>query len=247
MRNCGFTWEPGPFSIFLVLGIYFNFLRSHSKFIFSTRNIILIIALFTTQSTTGFLAFFPLLLNIQFTYKKGLSKYFIGFVFLLFIIFLFFELDFLYYKIDALYRSGNDADLLIENAMKHGGRASLGRFAGFTIGFSDFLNYPILGYAGANGRSVLSNLNVNLNMVSGLASILGVYGLFGILILSFYLKKSSKYINNLYVSNMPYAILYILIIGLIAFHVQIMVMLFVIMFYSMFSQTEKSVKTANLK
>ena len=52
-RNCGFAWEPGRFSCFIVMGIFYNLART--KFSLTNKNFkILLIALLTTQSTTGF-------------------------------------------------------------------------------------------------------------------------------------------------------------------------------------------------
>lgn len=56
-RNCGAFWEPGVFGFFLVLALAFNTMIS-GKNILSTRNLVFIIAIFTTFSTTAVLATF---------------------------------------------------------------------------------------------------------------------------------------------------------------------------------------------
>jgi hypothetical protein len=53
-RNCGFFWEPGSFACFLIIVLLLNLFLN--KFIYDRNNIILIIALITTVSTTGYLA-----------------------------------------------------------------------------------------------------------------------------------------------------------------------------------------------
>lgn len=56
-RNIGFTWEPGRFSCFIILAIFFNLIRQN----FAIRNnknfFILLITLLSTLSTTGYSVF----------------------------------------------------------------------------------------------------------------------------------------------------------------------------------------------
>ena len=68
-RSCGFAFEPGFYSIFIVLAIFFNVVIT--KKILNKKGVILIIALITTFSTTGFIAFFTVL--IYYFYKGSRS------------------------------------------------------------------------------------------------------------------------------------------------------------------------------
>ena len=57
-RNSGFAHEPGAFSLFLCFGVYLNYLKG--KGLFSWRMVIYVIAIITTFSTAGYIAFFTL-------------------------------------------------------------------------------------------------------------------------------------------------------------------------------------------
>lgn len=56
LRNSGFLWEPGAYSLVLIFMIVYNLLYNNYKV--NWKTIFLIICLFTTFSTSGYLAFF---------------------------------------------------------------------------------------------------------------------------------------------------------------------------------------------
>lgn len=73
IRNAGPFWEPGVFAIFLNIGLFFNlFLK---KVFFEITNILFIICIITTFSTTGYIA---LIANITFftLANKKIDSYF---------------------------------------------------------------------------------------------------------------------------------------------------------------------------
>lgn len=59
IRNCGPFWEPGMFSLFLDIAYLFYILRTHRPF--DRKAIIILIAIFSTFSTTGYIACFAIL------------------------------------------------------------------------------------------------------------------------------------------------------------------------------------------
>ena len=63
-RNSGPFWEPGAFAIFIIIALIFNLIND--KTLWSKKNIVLSITLLTTLSTTGFIAFFVLIMAYYF-------------------------------------------------------------------------------------------------------------------------------------------------------------------------------------
>jgi hypothetical protein len=233
MRNCGFTWEPGPFSVFIAFAIYFNLLRN--KFILkgNHRLLIFVITLATTLSTTGVVALLGIAIEIIILNYKGMKRVLLILTGGSIIIFLFFSLDFLSAKITSLYSSGN-AEAILQQVKTSGEQASLGRFAGYAISWEEFKQRPLFGTAGASGQSYFANLGYSANMVSGLASIIGMYGLFGIVILLYYSIKSSKLIAKEFNSKTQFSLMIILLVGLFGFHLEIMPIFYAFLFYSLF-------------
>lgn len=64
-RNSGMFWEPGAFAGYLILALFF--LVRDGKSVLKRRGLMLIVALLTTQSTTGYLAF--MILTVFYAYK----------------------------------------------------------------------------------------------------------------------------------------------------------------------------------
>ena len=77
LRNAGCTWEPGRFSIMILLALYCNMARCGIKFRGNWGSIILLISLITTQSTTGYIG--ALVLYSIFAFKKFDVKYILAF------------------------------------------------------------------------------------------------------------------------------------------------------------------------
>lgn len=69
LRNCGPFWEPGMFAIFLNIALLINIYINKSS-LFSKKNVVFIIAIITTVSTTGFIALFIIFLSKYFLIKE---------------------------------------------------------------------------------------------------------------------------------------------------------------------------------
>lgn len=134
-RNCGPFWEPGAFGGFLLIAILFNFLKG--KTITDKSNYVFYIGLFTTFSTTAYLAFFLLILS-YFISEKKIAWYKVLILGLLSISFylLFFQINFMNKKIS---KEISKIDFAIEEA---GGDT---RFASAVLDLMEFVEYPISG------------------------------------------------------------------------------------------------------
>lgn len=98
IRNSGPFWEPGAYSIFLLLAFIFNTVEGSP--ISSKKNLVFILAIFTTISTAGILALFVYLIGLILFKGRVTGLKLIVFVMMSVIgVTLFFSLPFLYEKI----------------------------------------------------------------------------------------------------------------------------------------------------
>lgn len=200
-RNCGFTWEPGPFSIFIDIAIIMNLIRN--KFKFNNKYFyILLLGLISTFSTTGFLAFFIIMIwNYLNYYKKSFKKIYILPIIGIFI-FLFYSLPFLENKISK-ETENSDLNYLMENAGKSANVYSPGRFVSFDLALYEFKKRPIFGFG---GHIKSMEYFGEINIVNGIGMILARFGLFGIVIFIYSLYRSSFKIANDFNYKSPFLI-----------------------------------------
>lgn len=134
-RNSGPFWEPGAFAIFLSLAILFDIIQKNNFIL--RNNIFLIIALFTTFSTTGYLIL-ALILTWSFYVKGNKNLWYLFLIPICAYYFLNFamEQEFIYYKIEQDYLMAQETT----------GSRFGSAFADFTL----IKENPVLGY----GRNI---------------------------------------------------------------------------------------------
>lgn len=197
-RNVGFAQEPGHWASFLIIGLFFNLLIND----FNYRNksfFILLAALITSQSTTGYCAFGIILLMIIFSVKRSRIILIIGTLFLTPVVL---GLPFMQSKIEEFAYSKES----IENARfngdlieKEGGDAVWvpQRMDGFAFELMNFIHDPLIGY-GMKGTDCyisktvspyISNSNGNIKVFSRYGILLG-------LVFYFFLYKTGKTLTN---------------------------------------------------
>lgn len=241
-RNYGFAFEPGNFSVFISLAILFNLYRTQFNFKLSSNKklYILITTLITTFSTTGFLAIGALFIYILFRQNKGYKKYFYLISSTVLFLILIFNIDFLYEKINNLFVAGQEIEEVMERAATTGELYSGGRFGGFIIGWNDFKHYPFFGRAGFSALTSGKVGEGQVYIVNGLANIMSIYGLFGIIIFLTALYKSSLNISNVYKNETKLGFFIILLISLFSFSVYSQYIVFTLIFHSLFSKQSKT-------
>jgi hypothetical protein len=198
-RNSGFAWEPGAFSVFINLAIFANLIRNSFRITNNINLWIFIVALLSTQSTTGY-SIFLLLAVFYFVNLKGIAfkvlmvpLFIIGVLYIL-------SLPFMYEKITSL---GNEeiSDLVETGAKDWNKDKMVGaqRFVSFQMDFIDFTNNPILGYGGHDEEMWTRKEKINIVSISGIGKILAKFGLVGTLFLLIVLYNNSiqfsKYFN----------------------------------------------------
>ncbi|NVJ48607.1 MAG: hypothetical protein HWE07_15840 [Cytophagia bacterium] len=177
-RNAGFMWEPGAFGMMIVIFVGFNWVKF--GFSFDKRIIVYFLALITTFSTAGYLAFSLLFMAFTiYTKKFYLAIFAIG----IFIIFsgLILNLEFLLPKINLYLENVANQEVYFQS---HTDRIEANRVLYFYFNFLKIIEYPI-------GYGVLEDKNSFLNPiktvgVNGLGEILYTWGWLGL----FYVVKN---------------------------------------------------------
>lgn len=137
-RNPGPFWEPGLYCGYLILAFIFNtYNESINK---KSTNLIFIIAILTTLSTTGYIAFFTFLFFYYYnTIKNGLLK-FTGILFLILLAYYsFVNFDFLGKKIQ------NQLEEVNRTTDVNRGNKDTQRFLNILRDIQDFKNHELFG------------------------------------------------------------------------------------------------------
>lgn len=201
-RNIGFTWEPGVFSCWILLGMYVNLIR-HNFTLFpfnKNRNFyILLVTLFSTLSTTGYSILVILILFILLNKKSFVFKVFL-IVLCVVLLPTILGLSFMSDKIVNLMDLDNGFNAINYYSSQVGyDQVTPQRFTGFYIAFLNFIHDPLLGYNQLSYSYVskeLFNGSVIVSPSEGILAMLGNYGLFIGLFFYYWLIKSSIYLSR---------------------------------------------------
>lgn len=184
LRNAGCSWEPGRFAIMVVLAILCNLSRKGIKFDRNKNAIYLLLALFSTQSTTGF--FVVTLLYALFYIKRFTTKYVIGTILIIIPLTVgLFSLDFMGSKIKEQLNIKEEKEkiehsVLWMNQTREEGRYaySLNRFSAMVLECENILHDPILGYGRNTSNSYFSkNISTHITLTGGIVKLFGQYGI----------------------------------------------------------------------
>ena len=198
-RNAGWAWEPGRYAIMLCLAICLNVIRNGKiTFINNKKLIVLLVALLSTQSTTGYSTL--LILWSLYSFKgKGIAPK-ISLVFVVVISFVSFaSLDFMGDKINEQTNfseemSNVDKQIsLAENRISEGEYwMSLNRFPSAYFECYNIVHDPILGYTQIPIYSYFYNeISTNVRLTGGLMKVLAEFGIpFGLFLYILLFKSS---------------------------------------------------------
>ena len=201
-RNAGFSWEAGRYAVMVIFAMYLNLRRNNFKISIKNKSfIILFLALFSSQSTTGYSAFLLLIFFVLNKKRQSATKYILYFIFISFFIFLM-GLDFYGGKIE--YLSNMDKSRIdeyvyvVENNLSERSElgVSLQRFDAAAMQFINFLHDPICGY-GLDTRNAYINKTIynGIRYPNGDATIFAEWGIFIALFFYILLFKASIRIN----------------------------------------------------
>lgn len=184
LRNAGCTWEPGRFAIMVLLALYCNLARRGIKFKGNWSGIILLMALISTQSTTGYVG--AIVLYSTIALKKFDLKYILGFLIIIVPIgYQLTKMEFMEEKImeqadmDANLKKINESIDYVNKVKESNEYAgSLSRFASIYFELINIQHDPILGYGRNVGKSYFAQrISGNFLLVGGLLKIFGQYGI----------------------------------------------------------------------
>ncbi|MFT5726128.1 MAG: hypothetical protein ACI8PB_000246 [Desulforhopalus sp.] len=194
-RNAGFSWEPGPFSCYIVLAMFFNLARNKVQIRDTKRMSVFLLAIITTQSTTGVLAIFPLVLWYVWVHFKNsyllicsMSIVF-GLSFLLFT-----NVPYLQEKI--ISESEQNVEKVILNSIRYKRSYAPGRFASLQLGLIDLKNYPIAGIGGNTSLRYATRRGAEVATINGFANIMTRYGFIGVSLFLYLIFTSGKWMTR---------------------------------------------------
>ena len=188
-RNCGFAWEPGGFAVYLCLAIFSNLFISNSAQNSKLRFWVLLFALITTQSTTGYVI---LLVILGFYFlNKNLNIVIILLPLIVAALVFVFALPFMKDKIVSLIKETSDINSIVEASIGRETAINPQRFASFAIAFRDFKDNPILGLGGQDEESWTYKIGANVSKITGIGYILSQFGMVGFLFFTLVSLKTS--------------------------------------------------------
>ena len=199
LRNAGCSWEPGRFAIMVTLAIFCNLCQNGIRFKGNKHIWWLLIALATTQSTTGF--FTTLAIYAIFLIKKFNLKYiFILVLIMVPIIYGVLQFDFMGDKITDRFANVQNISRLYERFDYYSSRedegiylGSLDRFEAMTFEWMNFIYDPVLGYGRNFKHSYFyTDISTNYSLANGLMKIFSSFGIFLGLFFFIVLAKSSS-------------------------------------------------------
>lgn len=193
-RNSGFAWEPGAFSVFINLAIFINLIITNFNIKGNRKLLILILALITTFSTTGYGIFMLLILFYIYNKDNTYRTLVLPFIILIFIYILY--LDFMLEKVIAL--SEQDIFYLIESSIIQEKKIAAQRISSFYIDLQDFFNNPFLGYGGHDSERWIQKMGAEVYSISGIGKIFAKFGTVGAVFFFTMLVKSSIYLSKLF-------------------------------------------------
>lgn len=188
-RNCGFAWEPGGFAVYLCLAILSNLFISNKAKNSSLRFWILLFALISTQSTTGYVI---LLVILGFYFlNKNLNIVIILLPLIVAALVFIFSLPFMKDKIISLIKETGDVNSIVESSIGRETSINPQRFASFMIAFRDFQDNPVLGLGGQDEESWTYKIGANVSKITGIGYILSQFGIVGFLFFTIASLKTS--------------------------------------------------------
>lgn len=179
-RNSGFAWEPGAFAVFCCLGLMINLYRTNFRVKGNFSAAVLLAAILSSQSTTGYNILLVFLLIKLWRDMRGISRIILPILATALVVSVF-SMPFMLDKINNLM-----AEDLYELAQSATSPWNLDRplaaqrFLSLQLDFADFLNNPWTGYGGQDSEMFVEREALNIVSISGIGKIMARFGILGI-------------------------------------------------------------------
>jgi hypothetical protein len=245
IRNSGSAWEPGRFAIMLIPAILINLSRRGVTFYKNKNAIILLAALVSTFSTTGYSI--AILLYVMYWFKKfTVHRIVFFFVFVLPLCVYLFSLDFMSEKIQdrAEFEGLTKQNLAIyEYHAEKSGNEYVGSIDRFESAFFDWLNFqeePLLGYGRNSDYSWFSQkISTNFVLTSGFVKILSQHGAVVGVLLYIILFFSSFKISRMFPHQRKFAFALALMLCSVSYSIFVAPIFMAFWFYGLFCYNKK--------
>ncbi len=237
-RNAGFCWEPGGFSLLIVLAIYINLILRKENII-SWKNILLLSTLITTFSTTGYLVLFGVLIYEYAAKKKNL----ITIIILPLIIILFYNLFYRFEFLSGKVGVYTEIDPYLIPTV--GGYTLAGsRIAGYSLVLQDLKRNLFLGKALRTTGYYSGYGDFNVWHLNSIYTITSTMGLVGLLLWLWFLVNSSKELSKTYTHTPKYGLLVYIILASFGFNIHVFSIIFTFATYGYFlSRNNNAIKS----
>jgi hypothetical protein len=205
-RNSGPFWEPGAFAGYLIVAIVLNIILTGNLFK-NKKGFILSLALVSTLSTSGYLAFGILIISYIMLYQKASNRILYVPLIIIALYLSYTQLDFLGKKIekDIRYSFSTSPERLERT-----------RFVGGLLDIQDLMKSPFIGNGLAPldySRAGMKKINHRTNGITNFANKFGIIMTF-IYFFSMYMSfRSLCYLNNTRPLFAVYIIIAIFIVG----------------------------------
>ena len=222
-RNAGSSWEPGRFAIMVCLAILFNIYREGVCFKGNKNVIILIVALLTTMSTTGYVMVF--LIYTYMYIKKWNAKYLISIILISIpLIYVGINLNFVGKKLEKKLDVNTTVEHIEDSYAWSEQNAdgtlafSMDRFPSMVFEFENFFHDPIIGY-GANltDSYFMRTRTDKIGFTGGLVTLLSKYGIFMAIFFLYVLYMSSLSTSSVFHSNKKYGLMLCFVLSMISY------------------------------
>jgi hypothetical protein len=228
-RNCGYAWEPGAFAVYLCLAIFINLFFTGPDTNRRTRLWVLIIALLSTQSTTGYLIFMVLIAS--YLLKKQLNIIILVLPVTIVALVYVSSLPFMSKKVINLIDDTKRIDQLVEDYYGSETAANPQRFTSLMIALVDFRNNPVLGIGIHAEDSWTYKIGSNISAISGIGNLMAQFGLVGFLFFIILSVRSSIFFSRHFQYNSIFLLLFIILFISISYSI---ILIPVIMMFWMF-------------
>jgi hypothetical protein len=201
-RNAGIFWEAGAFGSFLCIAYFLKLLKLKPKSIndlFDKQSLILLVAIFTTTSTTCFTALAIILITFSFSIK-GFSKVIV-------IVLLLLSFNIAYNRLEFLK---NKIELQLDSAAK-----TQNRFGSALLDLKDIKKRPLTGWT--RKQEVLFENDEIAHRPNGITNLMRNYGLIYFTFYMVLLYLSLLKITTFYSYSKYFAVMGLIVILVLAF------------------------------
>jgi len=203
-RNSGFSWEPGRYASMLLFALFFNIIRIKFDVVNNKPFWILIVALLTTQSTTGYLGVVIIVFMIIFNKDSKFAVLSTPFIILsiaaaiVFLPFMADKISSFWFNIETIESIQVQVDYYM-NESSYDIKIVPQRFDSMVYHFMNFKDSPLLGYGIAPINSyVQKEISSFISPTGGIIRLFSQFGIIIGIIAYFSLYKSSVWFSRFF-------------------------------------------------